>query len=165
MTEVFNPFQIADPAIDVPVAELEIIQESVAELVPILINETETEIEVTTDGKPPKGFNKDGSKRKDRAKNPPISKEMKAQIIKRYSVESPNAIATSLGLDPRQVYNVVRNSKLLLEKAIKAETDVDKLALMQQKLTLFPHKEATGAGGSSGPRANTLSIEDILNLV
>lgn len=152
----FNPFQINETATTIET----VLTTPVAENEQVLVIE---EPEVTTKVKPPKGFTKDGTPRKARAKNPPIPKEIKAQMISRYANETPNEIAASLGLEPRQVYNVVRNSRILLETALTTETNPAKIALIQEKLLLMPHKESTGVTG--GPRINTLSIDDILNMV
>ena len=109
------------------------------------------------------GLTKSGKPRKQRSKNAPISKEMKAEMIKRYSTETPGGIAQSMGLEARQVYNVVRNSRIMLEQALETETDEAKKALISAKLELIPHKEF--GGGAAGPRTNTLTIDDILNMI
>jgi transposase-like protein len=122
-------------------------------------------------GKKGKKTKKDGGERKERAKNPTITKAQKAEIVKRYANESPAEIAASFGFEPRQVYNVVRNTRLLLEKALEeavsaedpTKADPAKAELIREKLKLIPHKE--NVGGSSGPRQNTLSVDDILNMI
>jgi transposase-like protein len=159
----FNPFEITAEAPQVEATP--VLENAVIPPTPVSVEaeKSEAEIEVTTDGKPPKGFNKDGSPRKERSKNPPIPKELKAQMIRRYANETPSEIAASLGLEHRQVYNVIRNSRILLETALTTETDPVKLKLIQEKLDLIPHKEAFGSTG--GPRVNTLSIDDILGMV
>lgn len=90
-----------------------------------------------------------------------ITKEQKEEMLKRYATETPATIARDLGLEARQVYNVVRNTRLKLEAAIKITEDETKRARLKDALDKIPHKEF--GGGASGPRSNTLTDDDIIS--
>jgi hypothetical protein len=111
------------------------------------------------DGKEVK-LTKTGKVRKPRQPNTTVSKEAKAEILKRYASETCAQIAASLNLESRQVYNVVRNTRIKLEETLAAETDAAKRAQLEAAIAKLPHKEF--GGGASGPRSNTLSNDDIL---
>lgn len=163
----FNPFAVGtetsttDTVLSAPVAEGAVEAAAVAApaapAAPVAVEVVDGVTVATT------GLTKSGKPRKQRSKNAPISKEMKAEMIKRYSTETPGGIAQSMGLEARQVYNVVRNSRIMLEQALETETDEAKKALISAKLELIPHKEF--GGGAAGPRTNTLTIDDILNMI
>jgi len=165
----FNPFQVAEEAAAAVATPVEVAPAPTPSVFDVAGEAAAVEEVVVDTGKKKKEpkepkLTKDGLPRKERASNPPIEKKLKAEMIKRYASESPAEIAASMGIEARRVYNVIRNARILLEKAVEAETDPAMKALLEQKLTLIPHKEF-GSGSASGPRQNTLSIEDILNMV
>ncbi len=106
------------------------------------------------------GSGKKARKPRDK-KNTIITKEQKVQILKRYAEESCAAIGLSMGLEARQVYNVVRNSRIKMEEALKTEVDSNKKAALEAAIARLPHKEF--GGGAAGPRANTLTEDDIIS--
>jgi len=98
-------------------------------------------------------------------KNVSITKEQRIEILRRYAEETPSAIAMDMGLEARQVYNIVRNTRLKLEAGIKAldpnnPENTSRIATLESALAKLPHKEF--GGGAAGPRANSLSEDDII---
>ena len=94
-------------------------------------------------------------------KNTIITKEQKQQILKRYATESCTTIGIAMNLEARQVYNVVRNSRIKMEEALNTETDPNKRTALEAAIAKLPHKEF-GGGAATGPRANTLTEDDII---
>jgi len=98
-------------------------------------------------------------------KNVSIDLETKKKILKRYFSESPAEIARDMGLEARQVYNIVRNTRLKLEASLKAcdtstEEGVANAAKLEEAISKLPHKEF--GGGAAGNRSNALTQDDIL---
>ena len=98
-------------------------------------------------------------------KNVSISKEQRTEILRRYAEETPSAIAVDMGLEARQVYNIVRNTRLKLEAGVKAldpnnPEHTSRIATLEAALAKLPHKEF--GGGGAGPRANSLTEDDII---
>jgi len=98
-------------------------------------------------------------------KNVSIDLETKKKILKRYFSESPAEIARDMGLEARQVYNIVRNTRLKLEASLKAcdtstEEGVANAAKLDEAISKLPHKEF--GGGAAGNRSNALTQDDIL---
>lgn len=93
-------------------------------------------------------------------KNVTITKEQRAEMLKRYASETPASIARDMGVEPRQVYNIVRNTRLKLQEAIDKEVDEARKTVLQEALSKIPHKEF--GGGAAGPRSNSLTEDDII---
>lgn len=98
-------------------------------------------------------------------KNVSIDLETKKKILKRYFSESPAEIARDMGLEARQVYNIVRNTRLKLEASLKAcDTSTEEGRMnatkLEEAISKLPHKEF--GGGAAGNRSNALTQDDIL---
>jgi hypothetical protein len=93
-------------------------------------------------------------------KNITITREQKAEMLKRYASETPAAIARDMGVEARQVYNAVRNARLKLQEAFNKEEDPKRKSELESALAKIPHKEF--GGGAAGPRSNTLTEDDII---
>ena len=149
----FNRF-IAQNNVNIPnaeVEELETIESS---------EDSDTGSVDPISGKKPRKQSKPREK-----KNVTIEKDKKAEILKRYANETPAAIARDMGLEPRQVYNIVRNTRLKLEESIKqCDESIPEHKERKQKLeaalSRIPHKEF--GGGTGGPRSNTMTEDDTL---
>lgn len=158
----FNRF-ITDPATtettaalgDAPVAETETTTETET-----LDSIESNEVDPVTGKKTRKA-----SKPRDK-KNSTITKEQKNEMLKRYASETPAAIAADMGLESRQVYNVIRNTRIKLMDSIKvAPTNTPEEIARKEKLEAalakIPTKEST-AGVAGGSRANTMTEDDII---
>lgn len=132
----------------------------IAETTTNVLDSIESEVDPVT-GKKTRKVSKPRDK-----KNSTITKEQKNEMLKRYASETPAAIAADMGLEARQVYNVIRNTRIKLMESIKvAPTNTPEEIARKEKLEAalakIPTKEST-AGAAGGPRANTMTEDDII---